>query len=73
MGRAAIVAPIDEIDIYRSAKIIMALHGDGAVKEAIRRSNRLAGISDTEGAAVWKRIAAAIQEMQRTEPDGATH
>ena len=65
--------PIDEIDIWRSAKLIIDQHGDGAVEEAIRRSNRLAGIGATEGAAVWKRIAAAIEEMQKTEPDRARH
>ena len=65
--------PIDEIDIWRSAKLIIDQHGDRAGAEAIRRPNRLAEAGATEGAAVWKRIASAIEEMQKTEPDGAAH
>ena len=65
--------PVDEIDVWRSAHLIIKLHGDGAVAEAMRRSKRLAEAGATEGAAVWKRIASAIEEMQKTTPDGAAH
>ena len=50
-----------------------SLQADKAVAEAVRRSNRLAEAGATEGAAVWKRIASAIEEMQKTKPDGAVH
>ena len=55
---------------HRNRKLIIYQHGDKAVAEAMRWSNRFAGIGATEGAAVWKRIASAIEEMQKTKPDG---
>ena len=65
--------PIDDIDIYRSAKMLIDRHGGDAVTEASKRADRLSDAGDLDGAAVWRRIVAAIGELQKTEPSGAVH
>lgn len=62
---------MDEIDIYRTAKLIADKHGADAVAEANRRAERFQAAGDADGAAVWRRVATAVGELQRMEPDGA--
>ena len=64
---------MDNIDIYRSAKLYIDRHGDQAVLQAAMRSDDLFDTGDMDGAATWRRIIAAIEVMQATEPDGAVH
>ncbi len=62
-------------DIYRSAKVLIDQHGEGAQVEAEKRAENLEANGAAVGAAVWKRILSAVQEMQRTEPpaDASQH
>ena len=62
----------DAIDIYRAAKLVIDRHGEEASLYAAARSAVLAGEGDAEGAAVWRQITAAIEELQRARrPDEA--
>ncbi|MCZ6841158.1 MAG: hypothetical protein O7G13_18010 [Alphaproteobacteria bacterium] len=63
----------DEIDIYRSAKLYIGQHGDQAALQAAMQSDALLEAGDLDGAAAWRKIIAAIEVMQATEPDGALH
>ena len=56
-----------EIDIYRSASVLVREHGDGAALEAAQRADAMLERGDMEGCAVWKRIVAAVEEIQRKE------
>ena len=40
---------------------------DGAAPEAAQRADAMLERGDMEGAAVWKRIVAAVEEIERTE------
>ena len=63
----------DDIDIYRSAKLYVDQHGEQAVLQAAMQSDALLDAGDLEGAVTWRKIIAAIEVLQATEPDGATH
>ena len=65
--------PIDEIDIWRRAKLLIDRHCDDASVHAAMRADAMFDVGDLEGAAVWRRIVAAIDELQKTEPDGTMH
>ena len=63
----------DDIDIFRAAKLYIDRHGDQAVLQAAMRSDDLFDTGDMDGAATWRRIIAAIEVMQATEPNGSLH
>jgi hypothetical protein len=52
-------------DIYRAAKLVMDQHGDEAATFAAARADWLLEEGDAEGAAIWRQILAAIEELQR--------
>ena len=55
-----------EIDIYRSAQVLIREHGEDAPIHAAMRADELMAAGDMNGQAVWKRILAAVS------PDGYT-
>ena len=59
---------IDDIDIYRSAKLLIDKHGDEAAITAIKRATELLDAGDVDGYAVWKRTLRAIEQLESTEP-----
>ena len=63
----------DEIDIYRSAALLMRERGEDAVIEAAMRADALLDQGDMDGRAVWLRVLAAIKELAAQEPTGAVH
>ncbi len=64
-----------DLDIYRSANVLIREHGEGAALEAAQRADAMLEKGDMEGCAVWKRIVAAVEEIERTErrEDEAAH
>ncbi len=56
-----------EIDIFRSANVLIREHGAGAGLEAAQRADAMLERGDVDGCAVWKRITAAVDEIQRKE------
>ncbi len=57
-----------DIDIYRSAHVIVKTHGRDAAIAAAMRANEMLEKGDLAGYAVWKRILKAVEELQRMEP-----
>ncbi len=66
---------ITDLDIYRTAAVLVKQHGDDAPIHAAMRADALLEAGDLEGVAVWKRVLRAVEEMQRAEPrpDEASH
>ena len=64
---------VDDIDIYRSAKLLIDKHGDEAALIAIKRATKMLDAGDVDGYAVWKRIVDAIDDMQRETPRAGEH
>ena len=59
-----------EIDIYRSAKLLIDQHGDEAPAFAAMQADKRAEAGDMEGRRVWLSIREAIGELKRTRPRG---
>ncbi len=59
---------VDDVDIYRSAKLLIDQHGDEAAIHAAMKTDAMRDKGDLDGAAVGRRIVAAIEELQREEP-----
>lgn len=59
---------MDEIDIWRTAKILIDAHGDNAWLEAARRADHCLEDGNPEGINVWKRVLRAVEDLQRQKP-----
>jgi len=59
---------VSELDIWRSAQILIAENGEQADLYAAIRADQCLEEGDTEGVAVWMRIKRAIEELQRKTP-----
>ena len=55
---------ISEIDIYRTANVLIGQHGGGALLEAMDRLEQYRRIGNGNGMDVWRRIADAIETLQ---------
>ena len=60
-----------DLDIYRSAKLLIDQHGQDATHEAARRADALRDKGDLDGAATWLRIRVAVLELLKPG-DGET-
>ena len=61
---------IPDLEIYRAAKLLVDQHGEDAPIRAAERADELLESGDFEGAAIWRSILAAIEELQRGRLDG---
>ena len=57
-----------DLDIYRSAHALIQQHGEAAAIEAAMKADAMLDKGNLDGAAVWRQIVAAVNEMQRAEP-----
>jgi hypothetical protein len=59
---------MEEVDIWRTAHVLMKQHGADAAFVAAKRADELFAKNDFVGAAVFHRIARAIQDLGRENP-----
>ncbi len=59
---------IPDIEIYRSANLLVKQHGEDAPIEAAMRADAMLNKGDLDGYAVWKRILKAVEKLQRAKP-----
>ena len=64
---------IPEIDIWRAAQLMLKRYADKALKESAARADELAAAGDDNGAAVWRRITAAVAQLANSTPPGMVH
>ncbi len=57
-----------DLDIYRSANLLVKRHGEDAPIEAAMRADTALEKGDLGGYRTWKRILRAVEELQETEP-----
>ncbi len=62
-----------DLDIFRSANVLIREHGEDAPLEAAQRADAMLERGDMEGAAVWKRVLCAIKALTETRPEGPLH
>ncbi len=56
---------IPDLDIYRSANVLVKRHGPDAPIHAAMRADAMLDKGDMDGYDVWKRILRAVEELQR--------
>ena len=59
---------IADLDIYRSAQVLVKRHGKDAPIQAAMRADAMLEKGDLEGCAAWRRILRAVEELRRVEP-----
>ncbi len=59
---------IPDLDIYRSANVLVKRHGQDAPIHAAMRADAMLEAGDLGGYATWKRILKAVEELQGSEP-----
>ncbi len=57
-----------DLDIFRTASVLIREHGEEADLEAAQRADSFLDAGDLDGQRVWKRVLAAVKEIQRQEP-----
>ena len=60
---------ISDLDIYRSAQLLVERHGDGAPIEAAMKADAMLEKGDIDGQAAWLRILRAVKELLLAQPD----
>ena len=64
---------IPDLDIYRSAQVLVKQHGPDAPIHAAMRADVMLDKGDLEGYAAWRRILRAVEELLSKErPAGMT-
>jgi hypothetical protein len=61
---------IADLDVYCVAKLLVDQHGEDAALHAAGRADELLEDGDLDGAATWRAIMFAIEELQRGRLDG---
>ena len=61
---------INDPDIFRAAKLLIDKHGNDAAIRAAQRADGLLNGGDMDGAAVWRQILEAIDELTRGRRKG---
>jgi len=64
---------IEEIDVWRAAKMLVDQHGDEAPVHAAMRVDDMLERGDLEGRQVWKRILEAVEDLLRDRGDDPLH
>ena len=62
------VDSIAKIDIYRTAPALIRVHSEDAALEAAQHADAWLDNGETGAYLVWKRVLAAVKEIQRREP-----
>ncbi len=57
-----------EIDIYRTANVLVKRYGEDAALEAAQRADAMLEKGCLDGQRIWTRVLAAVKEIQRQEP-----
>lgn len=58
---------MDPIDLWRAADLMIKLYGENAMLMAAQRADALLEQGDTEGFFAWKRVARAIDDLERRQ------
>lgn len=64
---------IPEIDIWRAAALMVKRYGEQALEESAVRADELTSAGDDDGAAAWRRIMAAVTQLDNKTPSGPVH
>ena len=63
----------DDLDIYRSANLLIDHNGDDAEDHAADQIAAMMIRGDMDGVTAWRRILGAIKQLQGVTPAGTVH
>ena len=58
-----------DLDIYRTANLLVKRHGSEATIHTATRADELLAAGDMDGRATWLRVLAAIKTLLATKPE----
>ncbi len=58
---------VPAVEVYRSASVLIREHGEDAPLETAQRADAMLEKGSLDGQRVWKRVLAALKEIQRQE------
>ncbi len=61
---------ISDLDIFRSANLLVKRHGDEAPIHAAMNADAMLAKGDMDGRAVWLRVVRAVKEILDKKPRG---
>lgn len=61
---------VHDIDIWRTARMLISEYGDEAVREASRRADALEDSGDPTNAEIWRLVRRAVTKLQGWAPSG---
>jgi len=64
---------VNDINIWRSAKLLVERYGDEAPIHAAMRVDELLDEGDVDGRTVWLRVVRAFEELLNKQPQGVVH
>jgi hypothetical protein len=64
---------IPEIDIWRTANLMLKRYGEKTFEDSRTRADVLAADGDHDGASTWRRITAAVVQLANNVPPGPVH
>jgi len=64
---------IPDLDIFRSAQVLVKQHGQDAPIHAAMRADAMLEKGDLDGYAAWRRILWAVEELQGAVPGVRVH
>jgi len=64
---------MEDIDIWRAAKLLVDRHGEDAGLEACQRADQALAAGDLAGLRVWKRVRDVVATLHRREPPAGEH
>jgi hypothetical protein len=59
---------VTDVDIWRSAKLLIDQYGDAASLHAANRCDEMLDKGDLDGRAVWSKVYEAVLVLLRKEP-----
>ena len=59
---------MQELGIWRTAAMLMRLHGEGATFDAAQCADALYQKGDFKGVVVWRNVIHAIEQLERRKP-----
>lgn len=64
---------LSDKDVYRTATVMIDLHGDDAEIEAAKKADQFLDEGDVEGSLTWARIALYVAEITDTRVPSVVH
>lgn len=67
MYHSALSRPASDIDVLRTASLLLGEHGEDAIAEAARMTTHFARTGDVKKSQYWRRVMKSLGDFHRAE------